>query len=301
MRAVDDVTLDLRRGEVLAIVGESGSGKTTLGRMMLRLLQPSTGEIVLDQTPLGEVTRLALSRRVQPVFQDPYSSLNARKTVEQIISLPLRVHHIGSRAEQRRQVEAMMERVGLAPRLLHAYPIQLSGGQRQRVAIARALVIRPEIVICDEPTSSLDVSVQAQILNLLKDLQDEFALTYVFISHDLAVVEYLADRVGVMYLGRLVEFGSASEVLRRPRHPYTRALLDLGADARSGARAARSELGRQLPDPLHPPPGCRFHPRCPQAMEICKARAPATLRDDIGLVECHLHDPCCRPRAGGDP
>ena len=181
---------------------------------------------------------------------------------------------MGSRAEQRRMVAEIMGRVGLAQRLLHAYPSQLSGGQRQRVAIARALVIRPQIVICDEPTSSLDVSVQAQILNLLRDLQDELALTYVFISHDLAVVEYLADRVGVMYLGRLVEFGAAAEVLRRPRHPYTRALLD-SVLSRDPARGLPDpKLGQSLPDPLHPPPGCRFHPRCPQAMAVCKKVAP---------------------------
>jgi peptide/nickel transport system ATP-binding protein len=228
---------------------------------------------------------------VQPVFQDPYSSLNARKTIAQIISLPLRVHGVGGWAEQHRLVAEMMERVGLAPRLANAYPSQLSGGQRQRAAIARALVIKPQIVVCDEPTSSLDVSVQAQILNLLRDLRDELTLTYVFISHDLAVVDYLADRVGVMYLGRLVEFGVAAEVLRRPRHPYTRALLDSVLSRDPARGLPEPKLGQALPDPLHPPPGCPFHPRCPQAMEICREAPPHTMRDHLGQLDCHLYAP----------
>jgi peptide/nickel transport system ATP-binding protein len=185
----------------------------------------------------------------------------------------------------------MMERVGLPPRLRNAYPVQLSGGQRQRVAIARALIVRPQIVVCDEPTSSLDVSVQAQIINLLKDLRDEFALTYVFISHDLSVVDYLADRVGVMYLGRLVEFGAAADVLRSPRHPYTRVLLDsvLSRDPAQGLPDAG--LGARMPDPLHPPSGCHFHPRCPQVMDACRDIAPKPLREARGMVECHRYGP----------
>jgi peptide/nickel transport system ATP-binding protein len=291
LRAVDGVTLDLRRGEVLAIVGESGSGKSTLGRMMLRLLVPSEGEIWLDGAPLTGLTPRVLSRLIQPVFQDPYSSLNARKTIEQIISLPLRVHGMGDRVGRRASLAAMMERVGLPPRLRNAYPVQLSGGQRQRVAIARALIVRPQIVVCDEPTSSLDVSVQAQIINLLKDLRDEFALTYVFISHDLSVVDCLADRVGVMYLGRLVEFGAAADVLRSPRHPYTRALLDsvLSRDPAQGLPDAG--LGARMPDPLHPPSGCHFHPRCPQVMDACRDIAPKPLREARGMVECHRYGP----------
>jgi peptide/nickel transport system ATP-binding protein len=291
LRAVDEVSLELRRGEVLAIVGESGSGKTTLGRMMLRLLTPSTGGILLDGVPLTQADKRILTRRIQPVFQDPYSSLNARHTLEQIIALPLWVHGLGDRAERRRKVAAMLERVGLAPRLLHAYPMHLSGGQRQRVAIARALIMSPEVVICDEPTSALDVSVQAQILNLLKDLRDEFDLTYLFISHNLAVVEFLADRIGVMYLGRLVECGPAEEVLRRPRHPYTKALLASALTPDPALGLPQAKLRGNFPDPLDPPSGCHFHPRCPQAMPACATTAPRPLHDTTGLVECHLYDP----------
>jgi len=291
LRAVDEVGLELRRGEVLALVGESGSGKTTLGRMMLRLLAPSAGDIRLDGVPIGQIDKRVLTRRIQPVFQDPYSSLNARHTLEEIIALPLRVHGLGDRADRRRTVEVMLERVGLSRRLLHAYPMQLSGGQRQRVAIARALIINPDVVICDEPTSALDVSVQAQILNLLKDLRDEFNLTYLFISHNLAVVEFLADRIGVMYLGRLVECGLAEEVLRRPRHPYTRALLASALTPDPALGLPEATLRGQFPDPLDPPAGCRFHPRCPQAIASCATTAPRSLHDGAGLVECHLHDP----------
>ena len=297
LRAVDEVSLELRRGEVLAVVGESGSGKTTLGRMMLRLLAPSAGDIRLDGAPIGQVDKRVLTRRMQPVFQDPYSSLNARHTLEEIIALPLRVHGLGDRAERRGKVEEMLERVGLSRRLLHAYPMQLSGGQRQRVAIARALIISPEVVICDEPTSALDVSVQAQILNLLKDLRDAFDLTYLFISHNLAVVEFLADRIGVMYLGRLIECGPAEEVLRRPRHPYTRALLASALTPDPALGLPEATLRGHSPDPLDPPAGCRFHPRCPQAIAPCAATAPRSLHDGAGLVECHLHDPQMLPGA----
>ena len=289
LRAVDEVSLDLHKGEVLAIVGESGSGKSTLGKMMLRLLAPTAGEIRFGGRPIGAVGRRELTRRIQPVFQDPYSSLNARQTVEQIVSLPLRIHGIGSRADRQRTVEAMLDRVGLARRLLHAYPMQLSGGQRQRVAIARALIMRPEVVICDEPTSALDVSVQAQILNLLKDLRDELDLTYLFISHNLAVVEFLADRIGVMYLGRLVECGEAAQVLHAPRHPYARALLGAALTPDPALGLPDSALRGHFPDPLDPPPGCRFHPRCPDAVDICGRTAPPTVRHAAGLVECHLH------------
>jgi peptide/nickel transport system ATP-binding protein len=294
MRAVDEVSLELKRGEVLAIVGESGSGKTTLGRMMLRLLAPSAGDIRFDGVPIGHVEKRALTRRIQPVFQDPYSSLNARQTLEEIIALPLRAHGLGDRAERHLKVEGMLERVGLPRRLLHAYPVQLSGGQRQRVAIARALIMRPDIVICDEPTSALDVSVQAQILNLLKDLRDEYELTYLFISHNLAVVEFMADRVGVMYLGRLVECGPAKEVLRRPRHPYTRALLDSVLSPDPSLGLPEATLRGHFANPLDIPSGCRFHPRCPRVTEGCSSIAPRTLKDDAGLIECHLHDPQIR-------
>jgi peptide/nickel transport system ATP-binding protein len=290
LRAADDISLDVRRGEVLAVVGESGSGKTTLGRMVLGLLAPSGGQILLDGQPIAATDRRALARRIQPVFQDPYSSLNPRKTIAQIIGFPLSVHGIGTPAERARSVESMMERVGLSRRLVHSYPSQLSGGQRQRVAIARALVMKPEIVICDEPTSALDVSVQAQILNLLKDLRDEFNLTYIFISHDLGVVEYMADRLAVMYMGRIVEFGPAADLLARPRHPYTKALLRSILTPEPHLGLPELKLGRGFPDPLHPPPGCHFHPRCAEARPECSTRAPATLRGDGGFIECHLYE-----------
>ena len=226
LRAVDDVSLKINRGQVFAVVGESGCGKTTLAKMLLGLLEPTDGEIYLDGQPISEVRSDVISRKVQPVFQDPYSSLNPRKTIESIISLPLRVHDIGTKESRIDRVSELMHLVGLPSRLIHSYPNQLSGGQRQRVAIARALIMEPGIIVCDEPTSALDVSVQAHILNLLQDLKDKFNLTYIFISHDLAVVEHLADWVAVMYLGRLIEFGSASEVLRNPLHPYTQALME---------------------------------------------------------------------------
>ena len=288
--AVDRVNLEVRRGEVLAIVGESGCGKTTLARLLLGLLAPSAGQVLLDGAPVGAIGRRALARRVQPVFQDPYSSLNPRKTLARIISLPLDVHRIGNPAQRRRRVDELMTLVGLPRRLLHAYPSQLSGGQRQRVAIARALAIEPEAMICDEPTSALDVSVQAQILNLLRELRARLGLTYVFISHDLAVVEHIADRVAVMYLGRLVELGPAASVFDRPRHPYTRALLEsaLTPDPRLGLPAPG--LGAGFPDPLDPPPGCRFHPRCPAALADCAVAEPVAIRDQTGIIACHLFD-----------
>jgi peptide/nickel transport system ATP-binding protein len=289
LRAVDAISLEVRRGEVLAIVGESGCGKTTLARMMLGLLPPTTGTILFDGQPIDAGDRKAIARRVQPVFQDPYSSLNPRKTLASIIAFPLVVHGIGTSAERLARVEEMMGFVGLSRRLLYSYPSQLSGGQRQRVAIARALVMRPEVVICDEPTSALDVSVQAQILNLLQDLRTTLALTYVLITHHLAVVEHLADRVAVMYLGRLVELGSTAQVFGHPRHPYTRALLSAALTPDPSLGLPDLRLGGGFPDPLNPPPGCRFHPRCPEKMDLCHSRSPTPLSDDGGLVECHLY------------
>jgi peptide/nickel transport system ATP-binding protein len=290
LRAVNGVSLQLRRGEVLGLVGESGCGKSTLGRMLLGLLPASSGEIVLEGRPLAGLDPKALARRVQPIFQDPYSSLNPRKTVGAIIGLPLEVHGVEpDAAARRRRIEDVMERVGLAARLIHNYPNQLSGGQRQRVAIARALVMRPEIVICDEPTSALDVSVQSQILNLLQDMRREFDLTYLFISHNLAVVEHLATRVAVMYLGRIVEEAPTAQLFRAPRHPYTRALLDSVLTPEPGRGVPDTQLGAAYPNPIDPPPGCTFHPRCARALPQCSQRAPAPRRDEAGQVECHLY------------
>jgi peptide/nickel transport system ATP-binding protein len=290
LRAVDGVNLALKRGEVLAIVGESGCGKTTLSRMILGLLPPSSGEIRFDGIPIQSIGRNEVARRIQPVFQDPYSSLNPRKTLAQIIALPLEVHHIGTREERRARVEELMELVGLSRRLIYAYPSQLSGGQRQRVAIARALAMSPEVVICDEPTSALDVSVQAQILNLLQDLRRELNLTFVIVSHNLAVVEHMADRVAVMYLGRVIEAGSTADIFSTPRHPYTQTLLDSVLTPDPSRGLPDFVLGPGFPNPLDPPPGCAFHPRCPKVMPTCKTQRPTTLRDNGRLVECHLHD-----------
>jgi peptide/nickel transport system ATP-binding protein len=290
LHAVNGVSLALRRGEVLGLVGESGCGKSTLAKLLLGLHEPSSGEILVDGRSLASLDRRETARRVQPIFQDPYSSLNPRKTIGSIVGLPLEVHGVEPDAgARRRRVEEMMARVGLPPRFYHSYPNQLSGGQRQRVAIARALVMRPEVVICDEPTSALDVSVQSQILNLLEQMRREFDLTYLLISHNLAVVEHIATRVAVMYLGRIVEEADCATLFRAPRHPYTQALLASVLTPEPGLGVPETQLGAAYPDPTNPPPGCAFHPRCPHASAACRERAPATLADAAGRVECHLH------------
>ena len=291
LRAVNGVSLGVKRGEVLGIVGESGCGKSTMARMLLGLLAPTSGAVLLGGRPLHAMGRLDRARRVQPIFQDPYSSLNPRKTIGEIIGLPLVVHRVGSPAAQNAAIREIMGKVGLPPRLIGAYPGQLSGGQRQRVAIARALIMRPEIVICDEPTSALDVSVQSQILNLLMALREEFGLTYVLISHNLAVVEHIATRVAVMYLGRVVEEADTETLFREPRHPYTRALLDsvLTPDPELGL--PQMQLGASFPNPVDPPAGCTFHPRCPKALGLCSARVPRPIpQPGAAMVECHLYD-----------
>jgi peptide/nickel transport system ATP-binding protein len=290
LRAVNGVSLAVRKGEVLGIVGESGCGKSTLARMLLGLLTPSAGEILFDGKAVGGLDPRALARRVQPVFQDPYSSLNPRKTVGAIIRAPLTVHGIGNAKSRRGEVERMMALVGLPKRLHDSYPGQLSGGQRQRVAIARALIMRPEAVICDEPTSALDVSVQSQILNLLQDLQQEFGLTLILISHNLAVVEHIATRVAVMYLGRIVEENETEALFRAPRHPYTRALLASMLTPEPGLGVPDTGLGIAFPNPLEPPAGCAFHPRCPEAGTRCRTTVPREIRDGRFRVSCHLHD-----------
>jgi peptide/nickel transport system ATP-binding protein len=289
LHAVNGVDLEIQRGDVLGIVGESGCGKSTLARMLLGLLPASSGRIALDGQDLTTLGRKAVARRVQPVFQDPYSSLNPRRGIASIVALPLDVHGIGNAAERRAQAIAMLERVGLPARYADNTPGQLSGGQRQRVAIARALVMQPEIVICDEPTSALDVSVQAQILNLLLDLRREFNLTYVFISHNLAVVEHIATQVAVMYLGKVVEQADTETLFRMPRHPYTQALLASVLTPEPGLGVPDIGLGLAFPDPLNPPPGCSFHPRCAQRMARCRTQVPALERGPDGVVACHLY------------
>ena len=297
LHAVNGVDLDIHRGEVVAVVGESGCGKSTLARMLLGLLPPSAGAITLGGRDLRSLRRREIARRVQPVFQDPYSSLNPRRRVAAIVALPLEVHAIGTAAERRRAAIEMLERVGLPARFADRYPRELSGGQRQRVAIARALVMRPEIVICDEPTSALDVSVQSQILNLLLELRRELDLTYVFISHNLAVVEHIASRVAVMYLGRVVEMAATAALFARPVHPYTRALLQSVLTPEPGLGIPETGLGLAFPDPLNPPPGCPFHPRCPDAIRICPLSMPPLVPTAAGIAACHVHAPAERAKA----
>jgi peptide/nickel transport system ATP-binding protein len=294
VKALDGVSFTIRRGETFALAGESGCGKSTVARCLVGLYRPSAGTIVYDgialATPQASGARAALRRRIQMIFQDPYASLDPRWRVRDIIAEPLVTHGlVAGRAALRARVEELLREVRLSPADADKYPHEFSGGQRQRISIARALAARPEFLVCDEPTSALDVSVQAQILNLMKDLQTGFGLTYLFISHNLAVIYQVSDRVGIMYLGRLVEIAETGRLFARPRHPYTRLLLDTipRLDPPNGAEAERTALPGEVPDPIAPPPGCGFHPRCPFANSRCRHERPELIEADGTLVACH--------------
>ncbi len=273
LHALTEVGFTMNRGDVLGLVGESGCGKSTLARILLGLALPTCGYVRIDGIPIGDVDPAQRVGLIQPIFQDPFSSLNPRKTVAQIVGLPLRLQGTGA-AETAGRVAEMLERVGLPQRMAGSFPNQMSGGQRQRVAIARALISKPRIVICDEPTSALDVSVQSQILNLLRELQIELGLTYLLISHDLAVVRHMAHSVMVMYLGRIVEHAQTETLFHRQRHPYTRALLETVLPTTPGQGLPDINLTGEFPNPIAPPAGCPFHPRCPHRQDRCRSERP---------------------------
>ncbi len=287
IRAVDGVSFAVETGSCLGIVGESGCGKSTLARLILGLLPVSSGEILVEGQRLADMNRRERARLIQPVFQDPFSSLNPRRRIRDIVAMPLQAQGIAAR-DQASRVEEMLIRVGLPGSIADRLPAQLSGGQRQRVAIARALVLRPRIVVCDEPTSALDVSVQAQILNLLDELRRDLGLTYIFISHNLAVVEHISDRVAVMYLGRMVEQASTDDLFAAPSHPYTKALLASVLTPEPGLGIPNVGLGDLYPDPANVPPGCRFHPRCPVAEARCAIEVPLPRDLNSHQIECLL-------------
>ena len=296
VKAVDDVSFHLRQGETLGLVGESGCGKTTVGRSILRLMEPTAGTVTFegkDVLALSSKELRQTRRRMQIIFQDPYSSLNPRMTIGAIVSEPLKIHQIAKGRDLQDRVDGLFKRVGLRPEHQSRYPHEFSGGQRQRVGIARALALNPKFIVCDEAVSALDVSIQAQILNLLRDLQQEFHLSYLFITHDLNVVQYLADRIAVMYLGKLAEVASAKDLFNDPKHPYTQALLSANPVPDPMAPPKRIILAGDVPSPLNPPDGCRFHTRCPHVMDVCKTVEPKLTQ--IGPPEkgqqvwCHLY------------
>jgi oligopeptide transport system ATP-binding protein len=296
VHAVDGVSLEVRRGETLGIVGESGCGKSTLGRMLVRLHTPTSGTVRFAGTDITSLSKRELRpfrREMQMIFQDPYASLNPRKRVGQILEDPFRIHRAGNKRQIRDQVQRLLEVVGLSADHVNRYPHEFSGGQRQRIGVARALALNPQLIVADEPVSALDVSIQAQVINLLDDLQDEFQLTYVFIAHDLGIVHHVSDRIAVMYLGVVVELGGSDDLFTNPIHPYTEALLSaipaIETDNADGiAPRERIVLEGEVPSPINPPTGCRFHPRCAYATEICRVERPAMRAHGNGrFAACH--------------
>lgn len=291
VHAVSDVNLTIYEGETLALVGESGCGKSTLGRTLIRLLEATSGEIWFDGmnvTDMSERNFMALRRQMQIIFQDPYASLNPRMNVKQIIGEPLVTHKVVSgKVQLENMVKQLMKEVGIPEEFLNRYPHQFSGGQRQRIGIARALALKPKLIVCDEPVSALDVSIQSQVLNLLKDLQEEYQLTYLFISHDLSVVRYIADRVCVMFLGKICEIGDKEALYEHPLHPYTSFLMEAIPKADPKLRREKQLLTGEIPSPVDPPSGCRFHTRCPYATEECRMREPEMRKIGSQQVACH--------------
>ncbi|MDF0725932.1 dipeptide ABC transporter ATP-binding protein [Cytobacillus sp. S13-E01] len=294
VKAVDGVSFYVKKGETLGIVGESGCGKSTTGRLLLRLLEPTEGKVMFDNkdvTTLSKEQLRKLRREMQMIFQDPFASLNPRHTVEKILEEPLIVHGIGNKVERKKRVREMLEVVGLSSYHAKRYPHQFSGGQRQRIGIARALMTNPKLIIADEPVSALDVSIQSQVLNLLEDLQKEYDLTYVFIAHDLGVVRHISDRVGVMYLGRLIELTESEKLYERPLHPYTQALLNAVPVPDPDFKREEIEISGEIPSPSNPPKGCAFHTRCNQCMDICQTTRPEFKEVEPGhFVACHLYE-----------
>jgi len=296
LRAVDGVSFALESGRTLGLVGESGCGKSTLGRAILRLHEPSSGDILLDGKSILDVPRnrmMALRRRMQIIFQDPYSSLSPRRTVAQTIREPLDIHRIGTLAQRREQVDRLLDLVSMGPQVRDRYPHEFSGGQRQRIGIARALALEPDFIVADEPVSALDVSVQSQVLNLIADLKRDLGIAFLFISHDLAVIQHVSDDVGVMYLGRLVEHAAAEDLYREPRHPYTRALMSAIPDPDPARKREPVVVRGEVPSPMNPPGGCPFHTRCLEAQADCAVTVPQAV--DVGIegrphiVSCHIY------------